>query len=596
MKKPLAFSYVRMSTTAQLAGDSLRRQIELSRKFAEEQDLQLVERLEDIGVSAFKGKNAKEGALGEFLASVAKGEIPPGSYLLIESFDRLSRQEILNSLKLFIEILDGGITIATLIDRQIYRPGQTDFQQLLVTITLLSRANEESATKSRRLAEAWQNKRAKASERKLTKKCPAWMMLSDDGTRFILIDEKVSVVRRIFDLATEGHGSYAIARLLNRESVEPIGLNRLWIKSYISKILTSRTVLGEFQPHRKQDGKRIPEGNPIENYFPYIITEDQFYRVQSLRFSRKMGGRGRLGKDTPNLFKNIAKCRYCGMPMHFVNKGNGPKGGKYLRCSGAMNASGCDGTVWRYADFETSFLFFCAEVNLAEIFDASHKLEASSILKERIRELNELLSAKGQERERVFTLVSNSSVGIDYIGKKLEALSAEIQEISTNISELSDGISTADKVDLTSKDDLDQFLRLLYDAPDAEKAAIRARVHNRLLRIVESLKLSPAGSGPRTTSMLSLLSTEFDSQRIEKFLAEAPEIMDRNKQFEVSFVGGTNRLVVVESDDPKKFKSMVQIVDGNITFEHHKPSPVVDWANASNVSIADILKLNEDDE
>ena len=82
-----AYSYVRMSTTKQLRGDSLRRQLERSRAFADEHSLLLDDSLQDLGVSAWKGRNFKQGALGRFLAMVESGEIPKGSYLLIESLD-----------------------------------------------------------------------------------------------------------------------------------------------------------------------------------------------------------------------------------------------------------------------------------------------------------------------------------------------------------------------------------------------------------------------------------------------------------------------------------------------------------------------------
>lgn len=100
-----------MSTDIQLKGDSLRRQTERSKKYAEEHDLQLVEdfRLEDIGVSAFKGDNVSTGALGKFLDAVKAGRIPKGSYLLVESFDRLSRQKLNASVALFFDITSNGI-------------------------------------------------------------------------------------------------------------------------------------------------------------------------------------------------------------------------------------------------------------------------------------------------------------------------------------------------------------------------------------------------------------------------------------------------------------------------------------------------------
>src|SRR6476469_5849221 len=92
--RPKAFSYVRMSTDLQLKGDSLRRQREASRRYAERHGLELVEdnRWHDIGVSAYSGKNIASGRFGEFLEAVRAGEIEKGSYLLLESFDRMSRQ------------------------------------------------------------------------------------------------------------------------------------------------------------------------------------------------------------------------------------------------------------------------------------------------------------------------------------------------------------------------------------------------------------------------------------------------------------------------------------------------------------------------
>ncbi|KAB1089302.1 hypothetical protein F4V91_24910 [Neorhizobium galegae] len=66
--KSKAYSYIRMSTEVQLRGDSLRRQTEASRNYAVKHGLELVEgfQLEDIGVSAFHGRNVAQGSLGRF--------------------------------------------------------------------------------------------------------------------------------------------------------------------------------------------------------------------------------------------------------------------------------------------------------------------------------------------------------------------------------------------------------------------------------------------------------------------------------------------------------------------------------------------------
>ena len=112
-----------MSTDAQLKGHSRQRQFELSSNYAASHDLELANesQLEDIGISAFKGANVEEGALGQFLIAVEQGRVPAGSYLLVESLDRLSRQEILKSLSLFLRILNAEIVLVTLQDDHVYQ-------------------------------------------------------------------------------------------------------------------------------------------------------------------------------------------------------------------------------------------------------------------------------------------------------------------------------------------------------------------------------------------------------------------------------------------------------------------------------------------
>ena len=72
--KPKAYSYIRMSTAAQLQGDSLRRQTQLSERYAAEHGLDLDKelKLHDIGVSAFDSSNVEKGELGAFLNAVKR--------------------------------------------------------------------------------------------------------------------------------------------------------------------------------------------------------------------------------------------------------------------------------------------------------------------------------------------------------------------------------------------------------------------------------------------------------------------------------------------------------------------------------------------
>ena len=99
-----AYSYIRMSSDKQLRGDSLRRQLTLSEDYAKEKNLTIVDHidgtpLKDIGVSGFRGVNATKGVLSIFLKALEEGKIDTGSALLIESLDRLSRDDVFNAVR-----------------------------------------------------------------------------------------------------------------------------------------------------------------------------------------------------------------------------------------------------------------------------------------------------------------------------------------------------------------------------------------------------------------------------------------------------------------------------------------------------------------
>ena len=216
-----------MSTDLQLKGDSRRRQLDASRAYAEANNLHLAEgaELEDIGVSAFKGANVRDGALGQFLDAVKAGTVKPGSYLLVESLDRLSREEVLTAQSLFLSIIQAGIHLVTLVDGRVYRAGKTDLADLITSLVIMSRAHEESQTKSHRIAAAWKNKRNEAAGlRPMTKWCPAWLTLLPDRTGYGLNPIRAAVVREIFEDTASGIGMYTVANRLNGAGVTGVSV------------------------------------------------------------------------------------------------------------------------------------------------------------------------------------------------------------------------------------------------------------------------------------------------------------------------------------------------------------------------------------
>src|SRR4051812_26452702 len=109
--KPRAYSYIRFSAARQADGGSLDRQLRQTLAYCERHGLELDDSLSlsDLGVSAFRGDNVKTGALAAFLEACRTGRVPRGSRLIVESLDRLSRDEIRPALQLFLALQDFGI-------------------------------------------------------------------------------------------------------------------------------------------------------------------------------------------------------------------------------------------------------------------------------------------------------------------------------------------------------------------------------------------------------------------------------------------------------------------------------------------------------
>ncbi|HKU17450.1 MAG TPA: recombinase family protein, partial [Steroidobacteraceae bacterium] len=309
-----AYSYVRFSSLEQAKGKSLERQTEAARKYCATNNLELdtALSLHDLGVSAYRGKNADVGALNTFLKAVHAGSVPPHSYLLVEAFDRISREAAYDAQVVVQSIVNAGITIVTLMDGKEYsvKVLRADPMSLVYMILMFTRGHEESSTKSKRVADAWQRKRADLKTGKaFTSLTPGWIEL-DHNRKPRLISARVKIVRRIFSAFVDGDSFVMIATKLNHDDIPTFKGARWWGHSYIRLLLANRAVLGEFQPHRMEHTEkrkvRVPAGEPIKGYWPAIIDVKTFNAAQK----RLSGIRIKPGPKTglKNILAGLARC------------------------------------------------------------------------------------------------------------------------------------------------------------------------------------------------------------------------------------------------------------------------------------------------
>ena len=565
--RPKAFSYIRMSTDAQLKGDSHRRQLETSDKYIGDNGLELIERLSDLGVSAFRGANVEYGALGRFLQAVREGKVEAGSYLIVEALDRISRQPTRIALQLFLELMNSGIVVVTLSNNQVYTTENYDTQQLIISIIEMSRAAEESAKKSYRVSEAWQNKRNAIASRKLTRRGPAWLRLKSDQSEFEPIPERVAVIRRIFDETVSGIGAFTIAGRLNDDKVPTFGTSMRWQPSSVNKIVASPAVIGEFQLHKGGSSSRAAYGAPIKGYFPSIIENNLFYAAQASRLGRRKIGGGRKGKYVSNLFAKIVYCSYCRSRMLFEDKGGGPKGGTYFVCMSIPTGSNCVRTRWRYDHFEASFLAFVEELDLGSMFSAEADAAKRAAIEAEIASLGGQLQLLEHQRDNIFALSAVRDMNVDYVSGKLRDCETQIAQTEAKVEAARNQLSSMSAAAATYYESRDQIKELInrVKTKSADNYKTRAQIASRLKSLIDRIDVAVVGQGPSNKRIANFLETARDeaasSPELQKNAAEVLDLhrsmigeSENLRYFLVWFKDGTTRFVWPSADDPLQFE------------------------------------------
>ena len=312
-----AYSYIRWSSKKQSTGDSLERQLDYARKIAYEHHLELVE-IVDKGVSAFKGKNASDGELGRFIDAVEAKRIPSDCWLVVENLDRISRSDVLQANELFTKLLRLGVTIVTGMDSKVYSYDSViaNPMDLMYSIMLFMRANEESKTKSSRTV-----KNALSMIRKHQEG-----VRSSDGYPFAIeivgshpffVDTSEGVVKPhpvYFDAArliltkrADGWGTNRIKKYLDASIPPPKSSKKLktWSHDTIRRLPHTEQILGI----RKVTLEGIEY--ELKDYYPKLVNDDEYQKLQYVLSKRKVNSTSR---NHVGLFTGIkvGKCHHCG--------------------------------------------------------------------------------------------------------------------------------------------------------------------------------------------------------------------------------------------------------------------------------------------
>jgi DNA invertase Pin-like site-specific DNA recombinase len=396
MATPTAYSYIRFSTKEQKKGDSLRRQREATTGWCARNGVTLDENSTyiDAGVSAFKGKhreNPDVHALAAFLRLVETGRVPQGSFLIVENLDRLTRQKLRAAVRLWMDILDAGVSIVTHSPEKVYRHDSADeVTDMVIAVIELSRGHSESLVKSDRVGSAWRTKKQAAAEGRpqpdrkenrvngmvlLTHMLPAW--LEERGGKIVTIPAAAAAVKRIFQLSAAGYGEMLICRRLAQEGVPAFGRSGRWNKAYVAKILRDERALGVYQPRRRETGK--PDGDPIKGYYPPVVSQEEWDACRGAARERCKRP-GRVGSHV-NVFQGLLKDARTGGTYFSTGRLNGKRTDTHrvLICTEAAEGR-APRVTFPFDTFEATVLSLLREVRPKDILNGDGGPDETEVL------------------------------------------------------------------------------------------------------------------------------------------------------------------------------------------------------------------------
>lgn len=324
-----AVSYVRFSSGSQAQGSSVERQRTLFTEWLQnnpmytESDLSAVDR----GLSAYKSKHL-EGGLGDLLTAIEDGYISKGDVIVIEAFDRLSREDTSTALERINKIISAGIEIVTLEDGATYSKASLDTPSMFTLISKVQASHEYSKRLSKRVKAGWKSneEKLKGGIQAKSPNRPSWV--DEDGR---LIAKEAGMVKQAIELYKKGFGYRAIFHEISESYTDIAPMHEKTIKRWFE----NESIAGLWR------GVKAYEA---------LISMSEYVELLEL-----MRQRAKYGKaEETYLLTGLIKCAECGGSFIFRRQSpratvKAPKGSNEYKDKGAIVYSNCANYLKRKA-------------------------------------------------------------------------------------------------------------------------------------------------------------------------------------------------------------------------------------------------------
>ncbi len=435
--------------------------------------------MRDEGLSAYHQKHVKSGALGVFLAAIESGKVPPGSVLVVEGLDRLSRAEPIQAQGQLAQIVNAGITVVTASDGKAYSRERlkANPMDLVYSLLVMIRAHEESDTKSKRvrasIVRQCQNWLA-GTYRGLIRngKDPAWLELVDG--KWEPIPERVEAVRVGLDLYRRGYSATRILTALTEQKLSLTGRGPQTLQIY--RLIKQRALLGEKEIEVDGETFQLP------GYYPALLTEAEWNDLQTLASGR--GRRAAAGGSVPGIVTGlgITTCGYCGRALVGQNIGTRnrrPDGGildghRRLHCTSYSNG-GCPvpGSS-SVAPVERALMAYCSDMlNLQALYGGDRAAGPRARLAKARADLADLTAKLERLTDAMLEAAEDGGTPATF-ARRARALEVDQQSAAVDVATAERELASVARTDLQGADATWRKLAAGVEAQDAD-ARIQAR-------------------------------------------------------------------------------------------------------------------------
>ncbi|MEZ8273244.1 recombinase family protein [Vibrio splendidus] len=494
---PEVYSYRRFSNIEQEKGSSLARQDKYAYDIAEKYGLTVNKDLvlTDKGLSAFHAEHKTKGSFGVFLSLVKSKHVKSGSYLIVESMDRMSREQVFQAHATMTELIMAGITVVVAKEGKVFNRKTMSADPLgtmLYAILEMQRSHEESLRKQGFSVDYIYQQVANFKGGLVSDvagSLPFWLSRKPKPhpkvkTGFELNEHKITALMIVSLYLNERMGLGAIRQELRRLGIKSPTGKAIWGVSTISSVLANPTLCGRkvFSISYLKYGETENENFDLHNYYPAVISEDEYEAIQALKkrkYNAMSGDKSAVSDDALVYlltdYGNKSFCSKCGKSI-----GSQPQKQKYrirrrLNCSTEKESKNCCKSIIQ--DYlEDAFLVAVARhidydlIN--QDIDNTAKLTIDEKIKEIDQQMNNILDT--------LTIISD--------GEKRATEKAKYQDLEKRKDELKKESGEFETYRI-SADSVKAFISNIQAARDYQNREARSIVKDVLVKSIQKISV-----------------------------------------------------------------------------------------------------------